>query len=131
MTWFEYSKVVRAMPVVPVMAAALDGCGVADSGMCPSPANSPDVASSPIQPAPGTYTSHQACRSVKSAIGPEGPSSDSTSEASCTRYPETNRAANPSWRSTATSNQAESRHDPMAVVRVWSGVCTPGSIRTE
>ena len=36
------------------MAADDDGCGVADSGMWPSPANSDDVGSSPIQPAPGT-----------------------------------------------------------------------------
>ncbi|GLD03045.1 hypothetical protein Mkiyose1088_49110 [Mycobacterium kiyosense] len=71
--------------VLPVMGAADDGCGVAASGMWPSPANSPDVGSSPIQPAPGMYTSVQACRSVKSAAGPDGPSRASTSEASCTR----------------------------------------------
>ena len=32
---------------------ALDGCGVQASGMCPSPASSPEVGSKPIQPAPG------------------------------------------------------------------------------
>ena len=47
--------------------------------MCPSPASSPDVGSSPIQPAPGRYTSHQAWRSVKSCSGPVGPSSAFTS----------------------------------------------------
>ena len=52
------------------------GRGVRASGMWPSPANRPDVGSSPIQPAPGMYTSAQACRSVKSASGPLGPSSD-------------------------------------------------------
>ena len=36
----------------------------------------PEVGSSPIQPAPGIYTSAQACKSVKSASGPLGPSSD-------------------------------------------------------
>ncbi len=71
--------------VAPVIGAEDAGCGVADSGMWPSPANSPDVGSSPIQPAPGTYTSVQACRSVKSAAGPDGPSSAATSDVSCTR----------------------------------------------
>ena len=52
-TVLEKSSVVSAIPVVPVIGAAEDGCGVAASGMWPSPANSPDVASSPIQPAPG------------------------------------------------------------------------------
>ena len=52
-TTFEYSSVVWAMPVDPGIAAAVDGWGVADSGMCPSPANRPDVGSIPIQPAPG------------------------------------------------------------------------------
>ena len=37
----------------PLMGAALDGCGVAASGMCPSPARRPEVGSRPIQPAPG------------------------------------------------------------------------------
>ena len=61
--------------VAPVTGAADAGRGVAASGMCPSPANSPEVGSSPTQPAPGRKTSHQACRSVKSAVGPDGPSS--------------------------------------------------------
>ena len=76
---------VSANPVLPVIGAAEEGWGVAASGMWPSPANSPDVGSRPIQPAPGMYTSVQACRSVKSAAGPEGPSSAGTSEVSCTR----------------------------------------------
>ena len=37
------------------------------------------MASRPIQPAPGRYTSAQACRSVKSLSVPEGPSSAATS----------------------------------------------------
>ena len=37
----------------PLIGAALSGCGVQTSGMWPSPASSPDVGSSPIQPAPG------------------------------------------------------------------------------
>ena len=68
--------------VAPVIGAEDAGCGVADNGMWPSPANSPDVGSSPIQPAPGTYTSVQAWRSVKSAVGPDGPSSALTSATS-------------------------------------------------
>src|SRR5664279_4974127 len=130
-TTLEYSSVDTQGLVDPLIAAAVLGCGVADSGMCPSPANSPDVGSIPIQPAPGIYTSAQACRSVKSAAGPDGPSSDLTSEASWTRYPETNRAARPSSRSSETSSQAESRHEPIAVCNVWSGACPPGSILTE
>ena len=63
----------------PVTGAALAGSGVHDNGMCPSPASSPEVGSSPIQPAPGRYTSHQACRSVKSDSAPLGPSRDFTS----------------------------------------------------
>ena len=57
----------------PVTGAALVGSGVHASGMCPSPASSPDVGSRPIQPAPGRYTSHQAWRSVKSRLGAGGP----------------------------------------------------------
>ncbi|AGL28021.1 hypothetical protein J113_17885 [Mycobacterium tuberculosis CAS/NITR204] len=58
--------------VPPLMGAALAGWGVAASGMWPSPANSPDVGSSPIQPAPGMYASAHACRSVV-AGGPRRP----------------------------------------------------------
>ena len=129
-TTFENSSVVSQGSVAPVIGAADSGCGVADSGMWPSPANRPDVGSRPIQPAPGMYTSVHACRSVKSAAGPDGPSSASTSEVSCTRYPETKRAARPSWRRIDTSSHAESRHEPIPVRSVWSGVCTPASIRT-
>ncbi len=50
-------------------ARRLDGSGVQASGMCPSPASRPDVGSRPTQPAPGRYTSPQACRSVKSTVG--------------------------------------------------------------
>ena len=59
--------------VAPAIGAADAGRGVQASGMWPSPANSPEVGSRPIQPAPGMNTSHQACRSVKSASGPAGP----------------------------------------------------------
>ena len=52
-TVLEKSRVDSAIPVAPVIGAAEDGCGVAASGMWPSPANSPEVGSSPIQPAPG------------------------------------------------------------------------------
>ena len=61
------------------------GSGVHASGMCPSPASSPDVGSRPIQPAPGRYTSHQAWRSVKSRSAPAGPSSALTSGTSWIR----------------------------------------------
>ena len=71
--------------VAPLIGEALLGCGVAASGMCPSPANNAEVGSSPIQPAPGTNTSAHACRSVKSSFGPPGPSSGSLSEVSWTR----------------------------------------------
>ena len=49
----------------PEMGAAEEDSGVAASGMWPSPASSPEVGSSPTHPAPGRYTSVQACRSVK------------------------------------------------------------------
>ena len=61
------------------MGAAAEGAGVQASGIWPSPASRPEVGSRPIQPAPGKYTSHQACRSVKSTSVPLGPSSDLTS----------------------------------------------------
>jgi hypothetical protein len=51
----------------------------------PSPARRPDVGSRPIQPAPGRYASHHACRSVKSCAAPLGPSSDFTSATSWIR----------------------------------------------
>ncbi len=84
-TTLEKSRVTPLGSTSPLIGAALEGCGVADSGMCPSPANSAEVGSSPIQPAPGTNTSVQACRSVKSAAGPFGPSRLSWSEVSWTR----------------------------------------------
>ena len=60
----------RTSPTSPVTGAALAGSGVHASGRCPSPASRPEVGSRPIQPAPGRYTSHHACRSVKSRSGP-------------------------------------------------------------
>ena len=84
-TVLEKPMSTRTGAVEPVIAAEDAGSGDADNGMWPSPANRPDVASRPIQPAPGMYTSAQACRSVKSWAGPDGPSRLSTSEASCTR----------------------------------------------
>ena len=84
-TTLAKSSVTSQGSTAPLMGAADAGCGVADSGMWPSPAKRAEVGSSPIQPAPGTNTSAQACRSVKSAVGPLGPSSDSWSGASWTR----------------------------------------------
>ena len=84
-TWLWKEKDTWTGAVAPLMGAADAGLGVAQSGMCPSPANSPLVGSSPIQPAPGTNTSVQACRSVKSCTGPDGPSIAVMSEVSCTR----------------------------------------------
>ncbi|EPZ66055.1 hypothetical protein TBKG_03232 [Mycobacterium tuberculosis '98-R604 INH-RIF-EM'] len=52
---------------LPLMGAALAGWGVAASGMWPSPANSPDVGSSPIQPAPGRLTESSAAASALAA----------------------------------------------------------------
>ena len=69
----------------PSMGAALEGVGVQASGMWPSPASRPEVASRPIHPAPGRNTSHQACRSVKSTVVPLGPSSAFTSGVSWIR----------------------------------------------
>src|SRR5436305_637163 len=60
----------------PAIGAAARECGVAANGMWPSAQNTPEVGSSPIQPAPGRYTSAQACRAVKSCSGPDGPSRD-------------------------------------------------------
>ncbi|SHV83088.1 Uncharacterised protein [Mycobacteroides abscessus subsp. abscessus] len=84
-TTLTKSRVDSQGSTAPVIGAADSGCGVADSGMWPSPASRPEVGSRPTQPAPGMYTSVQACRSVKSAAGPEGPSSASTSALSWTR----------------------------------------------
>ena len=69
-TTLAYSKVTSHGSISPVTGAALAGSGVHARGRWPSPANSPEVGSRPIQPAPGTYTSLQAWRSVKSADGP-------------------------------------------------------------
>ena len=52
-TTLANSIVVLEGSVAPVIAADDDGFGVAASGMWPSPANSADVGSRPIQPAPG------------------------------------------------------------------------------
>ena len=68
--------------VKPITGAALPGSAVHASGRCPSPVSSPDVGSSPIQPAPGRKHSAQACRSVKSRSVPAGPSSGFTSATS-------------------------------------------------
>ena len=72
-TFIRYSKVVSQGSTMPESGAADCGSGVHASGMWPSPVSSPEVASSPIHPAPGRYTSHQACRSVKSWLGPGRP----------------------------------------------------------
>ena len=68
---------------VPTIGAERSGWGVADSGMWPSPAIIPEVASRPIQPAPGTNASAQAWRSVRSV--PRIDSSSTSSPISCTR----------------------------------------------
>ena len=113
----------------PLIAAAACGSGVAASGRWPSAARRPDVGSSPTQPAPGTKTSAQACRSVRSPSGPEGPSSARTSGRSWIRYPETKRAARPRWRRHCTRSQPLSRQEPEPLASVSSGVWTPGSRR--
>ena len=59
-----------ATSVSPEIGAALPGVAVHASGMWPSPARRPDVGSRPIHPAPGTYASAHACRSVKSRSAP-------------------------------------------------------------
>ena len=76
---------VSAGSVQPVIGADCAACGVADSGMWPSPAISPEVASSPTQPAPGRNTSAHACRSVKSSVSPAAPAVGPTSGTSWTR----------------------------------------------
>ena len=53
-TTLEKSNETSAGSIRPVMGAAEAGSGVAESGMWPSPANSAEVGSSPIHPAPGT-----------------------------------------------------------------------------
>ena len=70
------SNSVSHSSMAPLTGAADEGSGEHASGMWPSPASKPEVGSSPIQPAPGRNTSHQACRSVKSISVPLGPSSD-------------------------------------------------------
>ncbi len=81
------------------MGAASEASGAQARGMWPSAASSPEVGSKPIQPAPGRYTSAQACRSKESFEAPAGASSPGSSDASWIRYPETKRAANPRCRS--------------------------------
>ena len=53
-TVISNENVVPAGSVVPVIGAAERKCGVAASGMWPSAVSSPEVASRPIQPTPGT-----------------------------------------------------------------------------
>ena len=71
-TLISNENFVSAGSTVPVIGAAERKCGVAASGIWPSPANRPEVGSSPIQPAPGMNTSAQACRSAPSCVGPGG-----------------------------------------------------------
>jgi hypothetical protein len=52
-TFMSNENVTSAGSTAPVIGAAARKCGVAASGRCPSPHSSPEVASSPIQPAPG------------------------------------------------------------------------------
>ena len=115
--------------VDPSIGAASRGRAVQASGMCPSPHMSPLVASRPTQPPPGRNTSAHACRSTTSRETPFGSFGIIPSSRSCTRYPETNRAASPRERSAATSNTAESRQLPRPCRRVSSGVQMPGSSR--
>ncbi len=53
-TLISKSNSLSTFSTAPVIGAALLGFGVAASGMWPSAASSPEVGSSPIQPAPGT-----------------------------------------------------------------------------
>ena len=62
-----------------------DGSGVQASGICPSPANSPDVGSRPIQPAPGKIHLGPGVQIGEICVGPAGPSSGLTSAASWIR----------------------------------------------
>ncbi len=75
---------VRVGSTVPPIGAVCNGVGATASGICPSAVNSPEVASIPIHPAPGRYTSAQACRSTPSTFGPV-PASEPSPAASCTR----------------------------------------------
>ena len=52
-TEFSNSNSVSQISVIPETGAALSNEGVQANGIWPSPANNPDVASKPIQPAPG------------------------------------------------------------------------------
>ncbi len=52
-TLIWYEKSTSQGSTSPLIGAAEWKCGVAASGMCPSPHSSPEVASSPIHPAPG------------------------------------------------------------------------------
>ena len=57
----------RTSETDPITGAAPAGVDALASGMWPSPVSSPEVGSIPTQPAPGTYASAQACRSIVSA----------------------------------------------------------------
>ena len=71
---------------VPVTGAAASGCAAQARGRCPEPASNPEVASNPIQPAPGRYTSAHACKSARSAsISGTGASSRRAGSGSRTR----------------------------------------------
>ena len=71
-TWISVSSTTPLGSTVPVMGAAAIGYGLAASGMWPSAVSRPEVASSPIQPAPGRNASAQACRSATSGVPSSG-----------------------------------------------------------
>ena len=104
------------------------GSGVAASGMCPSPVNKPEVGSSPTQPAPGKYTSAQACKSVKSCRARAG-----RRAALCRASTESDsrkRSAPPGPGYASPAPATRPNHGkPVPRVSVSSQVCTPGSIR--
>ena len=53
-TYADYGiEAMRAAVSIPVIGAAELWCGAADRGIWPSPVSRPEVASKPIQPAPG------------------------------------------------------------------------------
>jgi hypothetical protein len=128
-TVISNSKELSHFSTAPLIGAALEGSGEQASGRWPSPARSPEVGSSPIQPAPGRYTSHQACRSVKSCAAPAGPSVGLHVGAQLDQVPRHEAGGEADVPEAWTRSQAESRQEPLPSVSVSSGDCTPCSSR--
>ncbi len=113
----------------PVMGAALWGSGVQASGMWPSPASKPEVGSRPIQPAAGQIHFAPGVQIGEILFRAAGAVERFDVRLELDQIAADKARGQAAMPEQLASSHAESRHEPLALASVSSGVCTPGSRR--